>query len=91
MLSASDHPGVITAYIKEEVQANRMYLVGPVNEALVKSIHCSPFGVIPKKNKPGRWRLILDLSSPDGQSVNDSIAKDLFFMRLTFTVCNIKQ
>ena len=77
MLSALDHPGVVTAYIKEEVQANRMHLVGPVNEAVAKSIHCSPFGVIPKKNKPDRWRLILDLSSPDGQSVNDGIAKDL--------------
>ena len=77
MLSALDHPGVVTAYIKEEVQANRMHLVGPVNETLAKSIHCSPFGVIPKKNKPDRWRLILDLSSPDGQSVNDGIAKDL--------------
>ena len=68
---------MVTAYIKEEVQANRMHLVGSVNEALGKSIHCSPFGVIPKKNKPDRWRLILDLSSPDGQSVNDGIAKDL--------------
>ena len=77
MLSALDHPGVVTAHIKEEVQANRMHLVGPVNEALAKSIHCSPFGVIPKKKKPDRWRLILDLSSPDGQSVNDGIAKDL--------------
>lgn len=35
-------------------------------------IHCSPFGVILKKNRP-KWLLILDLSSPQGYSVNDGI------------------
>jgi hypothetical protein len=33
----------------------------------------SKFGVIPKKYQPGKWRLILDLSSPQGHSVNDGI------------------
>jgi len=33
--------------------------------------------VIPKKHKPGQWRLILDLSSPDEHSVNDGIVKEL--------------
>ena len=28
----------------------------------------SPIGVIPKSNQPGKWRLIVDLSSPHGQS-----------------------
>ena len=36
------------------------------------------FGVIPKNNQPGQWRLILDLSSPEGHSVNDGIPKPLF-------------
>ena len=35
-------------------------------------------GVIPKKHQPGKWRLILDLSSPVGASVNDGIPKDVF-------------
>ena len=39
-------------------------------------MYTSPFGVIPKKHKPGKWRLILDLSSPTGLSVNDGIDKD---------------
>ena len=39
-------------------------------------IQCSPFGMIPK-GKPGRWRLILNLSAPDGASVNNGIPKDL--------------
>ena len=39
-------------------------------------IHChiSPFGVIPKKSKPGQWRLIVDLSSPENAS---GIDKDM--------------
>ena len=32
----------------------------------------SPFGVIPKR-EPGKWRLIVDLSAPEGRSVNDGI------------------
>ena len=35
-------------------------------------MHVSPFGVIPK-SEPGQWRLILDLSSPSSNSVNDGI------------------
>ena len=35
--------------------------------------------IIPKKHQPGKRRLILDLSSPDGhRSVNDGIQKDPF-------------
>ena len=74
MPSVLDHPEVVTEYIKEEVQANRMHWV---DDAVAEKVHCSPFEVIPKKNKPNKRRLILDLSSPDGQSVNDGIDKDL--------------
>ena len=34
--------------------------------------------MIPKCNQEGKWRLILDLSSPTGNSVNDGIQKDTF-------------
>jgi len=34
--------------------------------------------VIPKNNQPGKWHLNLDLSSPEGQSVNDGIPKPSF-------------
>ena len=30
--------------------------------------------MIPKANKPGKWRLIVDLSYPEGQNVNDVIS-----------------
>lgn len=47
-------------------------------------IHYSPFGVIPKKNRPGHWRLIVDLSSPEGGSANDSMDKDSCSLSYTF-------
>ena len=40
------------------------------------SVHLSPIGAIPKKHKPGKWRLIMDLSSPAGSSVNDGISSE---------------
>ena len=40
------------------------------------NLHVSRFGVIPKKYQPGKWRLILDLSSPKGATFKDGIPKD---------------
>jgi len=40
-------------------------------------IHISPLGLIPKKSKPGKLCLIVDLSSPMDASVNDGISPDL--------------
>jgi len=77
MLSAMEHPQVVSDYISEEVRAGRVLLVGHKDDPLVKEIHLSPFGVIPKKSKPNKWRLIVDLSSPEGHSVNDGILKEL--------------
>ena len=37
----------------------------------------SRFGVIPKHHKPNSWRLIIDLSHPQGYSVNDGIPSSL--------------
>ena len=46
-------------------------------------IHISPLGVIPKKNKPGKYRLIVDLSSPAGFSINDGISHELSSIKYT--------
>ena len=46
-------------------------------------IHTSPLGVIPEQNKPGKWHLIVDLSSPAGFSVNDGISQECSSMRYT--------
>ena len=37
------------------------------------AVQISRFGVIQKPHQSGKWRLITDLSSPEGASVNDGI------------------
>ncbi|CAB3988942.1 Hypothetical predicted protein [Paramuricea clavata] len=74
MRSASDHPDVVDAYLSSELAARRV--AGPFTNLPVPLLHVSPFGVIPKNHQLGKWRLILDLSSPAGHSVNDGIPKD---------------
>ena len=76
MISARQHPDVVSDYLTQEVLLNRMVVIPPEQ---VPYIHChiSPFGVIPKRGKPGKWRLIVDLSSPHNASVNDGIDKDM--------------
>jgi len=50
--------------------------VGSQELAQQLGVHVSPFGVIPKKGRANKWRLILDLSSPTDQSGNDGISKE---------------
>ena len=47
-------------------------VIGPLPLHSVPQLHISSFGVIPKKT-PGKWRLIVDLSAPEGSSVNDGV------------------
>ena len=49
-------------------------MVIPLTQVPYIHCHISPIGVIPKKAKPGKWRLIVDLSSP---CVNDGIDRDM--------------
>ena len=76
MRSSSEHPSVIDSYLQNEVSFGRV--AGPYPAQPFPSLHISRFGVIPKNNQPGKWRFILDLSSPDGHSVNDGIPKSPF-------------
>ena len=75
MVSAFDHSEVTDEYLAGEKAMGR---VGSVANYPFIASHChtSPFDVIPKKSKPGKWRLIVDLS-PDGHRVNDGIDKEL--------------
>ena len=53
-------------------------VIGPVSpDRAPGGTQLSPFGVIPKFSQPGKWRLIVDLSSPHGRSVNDGIEANL--------------
>ena len=72
MHSAAEHPSVVQAYIDSEVGAS--HLAGPYPIHSISNLMVSRFGVIPKHHKPGKWHLIVDLSSPEGFSVNDGIA-----------------
>lgn len=49
------------------------HVVGPLPPRQVPGVHISPFRVIPKGHTPGKWQLIVDLSSPAGGSINDDI------------------
>jgi len=74
--SAYLHPSVIDDYLANEVSLGRV--AGPFRVPPFLNFHVSSFGVIPKNGQPGKWRLIVDLSSPGGASVNDGINPDEF-------------
>ena len=50
-------------------------MLGPFKVDQFSHVQIGRFGVIPK-GSTGIWRLILDLSSPEGFSVNDGINPD---------------
>jgi hypothetical protein len=66
--SATEHPEIIDAMIKKELDAGR--LRGPFSqqelEALVGPFLTHPLGVVPKPN--GKWRLVEDMSFPHDDS-----------------------
>ena len=76
-----DNPSKVTEYLTREVALHRMWKY-PVG-AVLMGIHLSPLGLIPKKNKPGKWRMIADLSSPKDSSVNDGICTELASLQYT--------
>ena len=67
-------PSIISEYLDREVSLSRMMKLPKGVRS--SGVHISPLGAIPKKNKPGKWRLIVDLSSPPGHSVNDGISTE---------------
>lgn len=74
MRSALEHADVVRDYLAKECALGRV--LGPFDPASLPQVHVSRFGVIPKGTS-GQWRLILDLSSPEGHSVNDGIDSDI--------------
>jgi hypothetical protein len=63
--SASLHTASISSYIQEELTSRKL--------VVAMATQISPIGLIPKKGRPNKFRMIVDLSSPKGQSVNDGI------------------
>ena len=70
--SARQHPYVVDKYLATELAHHR--IVGPFDLDL-PGIMINRFGVIPKSGKPGKWRLIVDLSAPTKFSINDGVSK----------------
>ena len=77
--SAFQHPKVIDNYLANEVSLG--HVAGPFPSPLLPGLHVSSFGVIPKRGQPGKWQLIVDLSSPGGGSVNEGIDPDRFSLQ----------
>ena len=72
MASARAHPEAVTKYIEE---CEKRRVIGPLRPESLPQVHVSPFGVIPK-GSTGKWCLIVNLSAPEGMSVNDGIEKN---------------
>ncbi len=68
--SALEHPDIVLSALEIEIKSGRM--VGPFDTPPFGIFQINPIGLVPKKT-PGSFRLICDLSSPKGQSINDGI------------------
>ena len=71
MQSALQQPTVVDEHVQGEKQGGR--IVVPFPPSVVPGLHVNRMGIIPKGHTPGRWRLITDLSFPEGRSINDGI------------------
>ena len=74
LLSSKEQPQVVNEYLMAECCEGRV--LGPLDPSGLPHVHTSRIGVIPKST-PGKWRLIVDMSSPEGFSVNDGIPEAL--------------
>ena len=75
LVGALQHPQVVDDYLKAEIAEHRV--AGPFHKVDIPDAHISRFGVIPKRNKPNKWRLIMGLPHPIEFSVNYGISKEL--------------
>ena len=73
--SAFEHPDVIADYVKKETQEGR--IGGPFTVPPCEGFRCSPIGAV-QKSDPSKFRIIMNLSAPKGNSINDYIPKEDF-------------
>lgn len=73
LVSADEHEEIIDIYLKKEIDKGR--IAGPFNEIPFSVFQINPFGVVPKK-VPGSFRIIVNLSYPKGDSINDFIPRE---------------
>ena len=75
MQSLVHHPVVVDQYLATEIQEHRV--AGPFHSGTMPAAHISRFRVIPKVHQPTEWHLIVELSHPQGKTINDGIPKEL--------------
>ena len=78
LISASQHPEVISANLSKEMSLGRV--AGPFLSPPLPNFQCHPIGVVPKKHST-EWRTIYHLSYPPGDSVNDHFPKDPYSLQ----------
>ena len=81
MQSVVSNPQVVKEYLAREVE--RWSVVGQFELDALPEVHISHYGVIPKGHRPGKWRLIVNFSHPEGASVNDGIKPKLCTLNYT--------
>ena len=77
LLSASRNPESVSLATSKEVTHG--HTSGPFSVPPLEPFHCSPLGAVPKKD--GAYRIILDLSSVCGSSINEGISRDDFSIK----------
>lgn len=70
--SVAQNPLAVSRYIDNEVAAGKLF-----RPSVSLHVRRNPIGLIPKPHQPGKFRLIVDLSAPQGGSVNDAISSTL--------------
>ena len=70
--SAREHAEVVDQYF--QAQVSKGYMAGPFPSSECSGVVASSIAVIPKKD-PGKFRIIVDMSSPKKASINDNIRR----------------
>ena len=79
MHSVLDNAHVVSDYLEADMRWGTYTCgFGPLAPDVVPGMHINQFGVIPEPHQLGKWRLIVDLSHPEGKkSVSDGISFEL--------------
>ena len=75
MPSASEQAAAVSSYVNTELRKGRF--IGPFDATGATGVHISRLGEVPKGHAPRKWRVITNLSYPEGRSVNDGIDPSL--------------
>ena len=70
--SACEHAEVVDQYF--QAQVSKGYMAGPFTSSECSGVVASSIAVIPKK-EPGKFHIIVDMSSPNKGIINDNIRK----------------